>query len=230
MFEYDPEGGLLVSGQRETMLLEKDDLAQVPHALGHIKIERLLGDKPGEFSDREFERKLYEVCNSTENKINKITFIAKLIGIEWSQQDTDFCINRIASRNAQFSPEELLDIILDEIKEKYRWGHPNDAGEGSNLTKAIEGLKRTGVLDIDSRVSRNGIVSYFYLYCRLKNVNASNSEAVYNEGFNGFRFLDELMKEYERQPDDRFGDALLVACSQQKHEQDGEQNFEEERK
>src|SRR3989344_7085891 len=45
MFEYDPESGLLVNGPRETMLLTKDDLVRVPHALGHVTVGRLLGGK-----------------------------------------------------------------------------------------------------------------------------------------------------------------------------------------
>lgn len=212
MFQYDPETGLLINGQHKSEVIEIDDLIRLPHALGSISVMRLLGEEARNLSGSEFEREIYRIFENIQNKIYKIAFIAKLLGIDWREQDTDWCINDLGRENKNFNPEELLKRMLVKVQEDLQWkrsGQP-ETDQKINATD----IEQTGVLDIDPEKNHDGIISYFYLYCRLQGIDASNSQAIHDQAFEKFQFLDELMAEYQRKPDGRFGDALLVACSQ----------------
>jgi|APSaa5957512622_1039677.scaffolds.fasta_scaffold32474_3 hypothetical protein len=221
MFEYDSKGDLLVNGQREAALLNKDDLVKIPHDLGHVTIERLLGDAPAQYSGREFQNKISEIYTSTLDKIKKITFLFESFEVEWDDQKTYTCVNRIIQKNPDFSPEDIFDEILKEIEDTYNRRHHNDE-EKDNFSKIMTQFKESGILAIKPEISRDNIIKYFFLYCQLKNLDVSNSKIIRNKAFDEFMFLDELMEEYNRKPDIRFSDALLVACSELQHEWDEE--------
>lgn len=216
MFGYDPETGLLINGQKKSEVLTPDDLVRLPRAFGSVSIARLLGGEARNLSGSEFEREIYRVFENIQNKIYKIAFTAKLLGIDWREQDTDWCINDLGRENKNFNPEELLKRMLAKVQEDLQWKRSGQPETDQRFNAAD--IEQTGVLDTDPERNRDGIISYFYLYCRLQGIDASNSQVVHDQAFEKFQFLDELMAEYQRKPDGRFGDALLIACSQQEHE------------
>jgi hypothetical protein len=235
MFIYDPEDGLVVDGEKSTELLEVNNFVRLSHDLGHITIDRLLGEEPRKLSDREFEIELCKIYRNIKNKIEKIVFITNALGSKYdgmrgdmAGSNLDWDIKSIAGKNVQFSPEELFETIIETLRDKYSKQNQDNEEKMSEFDKTIEGLRKMGALDVNVIKNRNSIVDYFYLYCRLRNINSSDVDAIYDKGFNDFIFLDELMKEYERQGDIRFGDALLIACSRQKRDWDREQNIQEE--
>ena len=221
MFEYDPEGGLLINGRGETIMLNPDDLAKIPHDLGHISIRRLLGENIANYSGRQFEAKLYEFYNSVKNKLKKISFLAEFFNLEWDEEKTYRAINKIMASNPDFSPEDIFNKVIDElIDENKHKRHDNNTGQ-IDFEQAISEIKTIGILNVDPNIAKESIVGYFLLYCQIKNIDASSPEEIY-ASFDNFMFLDELIDEYEKRPDSRFSDSLLVACSKLKEEWDQE--------
>jgi hypothetical protein len=213
MFTFDPEHGLLISGTKGEATLSKEDVASIPHALGHISIEHLLGSETVQLSGEGFERKLYAVARDVENRVNKIRLIAQTLGLEWQPDTLDHYINRVAQTNPIFTPEELLEKVLEGLKEDMRFEKNED--KAAQAISAIDGLKRIGILSLGEKRRRETIVEYFYLYCRLKGIDTSSPTALLEpNALEGFQFVDELIEEYKRKPDARFGDAVLDACSQ----------------
>lgn len=218
MFEYDPGHGLLVDGQKETILLADDDFIKLPHDVGYVTVERLFQSKAGQYSDQEFQRRLYHIVENIEGRIDKVVFLAKAAGVDFTDQDKARAVRETANTHEQFSPEELIDANLTEFEDKLKRTMTQSERQQKGLETIVQDLKQTGVLDPDPKKSKAGIVNFFYLYCRLKGIDTSDMSAIYGEGFENFWFLDELMEEYKTYPDERFSDALLAACSQQQHE------------
>jgi len=212
MYEYDVKGDLLISGHHGTALLNKNDLVKLPQDYGFISVERLLGDRTGQYSDKGMEIEIGKFFHRIRSKVDKISFLARELGVKFDINELDHAIKSIFSLNKQYSPEELIEFVLVEMEEEYV-RHSSDKEKEEKIKGIIERLRKTEVLEKDPVKSRNGIVNYFYLYCEVAGIDASNTEEIL-KGFDDFLFLKELMDEYKRNSDGRFGDELLVACSQ----------------
>ncbi|HBM45603.1 MAG: hypothetical protein UT05_C0005G0032 [Parcubacteria group bacterium GW2011_GWF2_38_76] len=210
MFEYDSDIGLLIKGTKNEAFVDKNDLVKVPHDLGQVTVDRLLSGKDGIYSGIEFHSKIGEIYRNIKDKIDKISFLAEIMDIEFDQYDVDFAIKKVAKENNEFTPEDLIEKVVEVLKEK--------SNNSEKVSEALDKLKNSGVLDSELAKNRDGIINYFYLYLNIKGIDASNSEEILKNGFEKFRFLDQLISEYKSRPDGRFGDALLVACSEQEKE------------
>ena len=96
----------------------------------------------------------------------------------------------------------------------------NDKGDEKAADKLIDQIRRSGALDIDPLRNKEGIVNYFYLYCREAGIDATNENEIY-KAFDDYAFLEELMTRYRKNTKD-FGDPLLTACERLQREWDRE--------
>ncbi|OGY91465.1 MAG: hypothetical protein A3H70_01285 [Candidatus Komeilibacteria bacterium RIFCSPLOWO2_02_FULL_48_11] len=101
MFIYDPEAGVIIEGQRDTVELESSDFVRLPHDVGHVIFRRLLGDKKRSLSGSEFEAKRYELFEQLRAKMGKIQAIAKLFGVDMSDPDARFSDALLAACSRQ---------------------------------------------------------------------------------------------------------------------------------
>ncbi len=219
MFEYDPNAGLLVSGQRRenTAMLDIQDLVQLRKTPGCITIERLLGSEARQFSDKEFLVLLLDASREMKQKVQMIEKLYELLNkndqserhfARAAEYDTD-----LKKKFPQYTPEQYFDAVLENLRYETFWSakDPEQADEQEEFDETMKALKACGVFDADPKKSRDAIVNYFYLYEKIAGVDGNDADEFY-EAFTQFPFVDALMKEYHRKPDGRFGDTLLGAC------------------
>lgn len=210
MFVYDPQHGLEIRGHRRTAEMTKDDLIAIPHHLGYITVERFLGEKKQTFSDNDFLGKLSQQYINILNKYSKITAIAKIFKIDVSEFDKEQAMQEASQSHSQYSPEEVMQIFIKHLGEKYVELYEDD--HSNEFFEATNTLKNIDVLDVDIEKNKKAIVSYFYVWCKFSHIDASDAQVIFDTAFKNFPFVDELMAEFKRHADIRFGDALLSAC------------------
>lgn len=227
MFVYDPKTGLDVHGTKSDAHLESSDLVQTPHDMGYVSIARTVGERSGDLSGNEFGRLVYRQSKITEGKISKFEVASETLNIEWDSNDTNRAIYRASAINERYSPEDLLNCMFGELEEKYLSETEDDEDKKFGHEQTLKWLKGTGVFDVEERKNRDGIISYCYWWLNRYDVE-SDSDLVY-KALEEYPFLTELIEEFRRSPDGRFGGALLVACETIDKEWRKEEEEENER-
>lgn len=222
MFVYDPDSGVIIDGTGKTVEMNPDDLVAVPHNLGYVTFRHLLGNTAGDVSGKEFESKLYKLCRDTEEKVEKISCLTEPYLEEKDDryrrksgnEEVDTALIAIGNtgQKNRYTPEQLLNSILGQKREHFAWAN-DDTEAVEEFSSMLEKIQRTGVLSDDISRRRDGIINYTYLFCAVNGIDASHSEAVHAM-LNEYPFTEELVKEYRRSPDVRFGDGLLVGLGE----------------
>lgn len=217
---------------------------EILHDLGFIGSEDLLKSSSGSgsiiLSEGEYYRRLAELYRLTKDKIAIVQSVAKVAGLripgdyEFDQVLLDLIrrvrltekrreleknekdvkkVNRIMEeiqrRNFFPSPEEMakgaVDVILDFNQEIV----------GTDIEERLLDLKRNPILYAkNEKEMKDYIVSFFYFYSMIKNRQTLSENQDVLEDLRNFPFQSWLLDEYERRSDGRFGDSLLVACSE----------------
>ncbi len=225
VFEFEPNSGTLlntrlVTGKEDAELLDNGDLVSIPDFFGHITIASLFDNKPGKYSDFDFMNRLYSFHSIVRNRISKIEILIQALEVKWDRGDLNDSIQQAARDNKHYDPQELFKAIISVATQKVYWGsHDNeDVERKTKLNDAMAWLRNCGILDLDEEKSKEGMVSFFYLYCWVKGVDITNVQSIRENAFDNYLLTNEILEEYDSRADSRFGDALLVACSLEKME------------
>lgn len=200
---YDGGADVLLTGQRKAELLDAQrDMVKLPLHLGHVTLRALVGDEPITLSDRQFTERMYERSDRVMSQFDKISYVGKLLGSSISSEDLNSAaINRAGASNDQFTPQEVFSAAI-EILGEY-------TDREVDVQSAGSWLSATGVLSDDARTRDGGIVSYYYLCKYLADADEGRAN---DFNLRTFPFKGELLDEFKKLPDARFGDELLIEC------------------
>lgn len=212
-FEYDPAAGLLISAGKKDHILAPTDKIKIPHGYGHVTVDDFFYEQKAKFSGKDFVIRLSEFYRNAREALKGVCSLAKAIGlvdrhelIDWI---VDASLKRVFEKNGHYSPRGLIDELIAGFEEKL------DRDESSDKTRekeCFEILKKSAILSLNPENRRAAVVDFFYLYCRAAGIDASDWDQIYEKAFQEFPFIEDLIEEFRRLPDIRFGDALLGAC------------------
>lgn len=207
-------GDRLVEMRENDLLLLKGYVGHVP--LGFVLRER--HDEP--LSGREFEHRVYyPLVRQAEASLQRIKLLAQAFGIPFDDHKIDLCKVRVAEQNPHFAPHELWKETLETLPQDREL--LRDPERAERLRVAIRELVATGTLTMDEVQARQKVVSFAYAWLRWQGIDRSDPRAVARVLWEDLprtylpeqSFYDQLLDEYVRRPDGRFGDTLLIAVS-----------------
>jgi len=213
VFEYLPGTGLLIKGTRGEALLSPDDLVALYHDFGHVAVKDFFRKDERFFSGKQFMMRQSEMFKNVESVLRAVLGMARALGVELrsgAEMDADTAVKRAYEENPQYSPQDLVEALLYETKRQL--AREFEAGEATKKAQQLDGLKAINILEFDPTRRRAAVPDYFYSWCRAAGLDISDADKIGENAFEQFPFLAELLDEYRRSPDGRFGDALLVAC------------------
>ncbi len=216
MFEYFPESGVLIAGTKETVQVNTTDLVELPDYFGYVSFERMMGSVPKTYSGQEFSVEIAKQWDLANSKLNKVLFLFKAAELKNQasiNQFKDFCTRTASGVKEQYSPEDVVNAGLNTIKRDIEQQHESGSDEEARLIELLKKAAKTGIFSPDLKKSQTAIVDYFYTCCEMTHIDASNPNALLKY-FDSFWFTDELIAEFEKAPNARFGDALIDACKE----------------
>lgn len=215
-FEYVPGTGLLIKGTRGEALLSPDDLVALYHDFGHVAVKDFFRKDERFFSGDQFMARQSEFFRSMQDVLRAVLEMARALGVKLRggvEMDADMAVKQAYDENPQFSPNDLIRALIEEMKRQLRFCFEEDEARGKG--KQLDVLSKMHILDLDPENRRAAVPDYFYLWARVKGIDISDSSKIRENAFGDFPFYNELLDEYRRQQDGRFGDALLVACEEE---------------
>lgn len=240
LIEINPDGSFVFQTGEGPEKFPQETYFEVLHDLGFVRAKDLFDAGKSVLSETEFYGKLAELSRLTRDKVTIVQSVAKAAGLqipfghefihvllnlvrqvrlikmqrELEKSEKDFVkINRVvneAARKGFFpSPEEMAKSAVDAVLDF------NEQIVGTAIERDILGFRESQILSArDENKMREEIVSFFYFYCRIKNGQVPPELQNTKENLRKFPFSSWLLDEYERNADGRFGDSLLVACSE----------------
>ncbi len=212
MFSYDPNVGLHIHTRspRNNRELGPNDFIKLNGHYGYVTVKELLGDEPRDFREKEFDMLVMRYSDKFRKPLEKITYIASLLGIK-EQPVTDdnwqYALQNLSREKKYFHPNDLQLAYAEDRNDRQPI---NDGEEPFDFKRLIK----------ENMLSEQGIVRLFYLYCELRGVDTTNVNDIVESGLKKFhyQYCFDLMEEFRKNPDIRFGDELLVACEKYEKE------------
>jgi len=220
-FEYVPGTGLLIKGTRIEAVLSPDDLVALYHDFGHVPVKDFFRADERFLSQSDFMGRQSEFFKNMQRVLQTVLEMARALGVKLRggvEMDADHAIKMAYDENPQYSPQDLTEALVQDMKRELGRAFDDEATV-EEKAKQLDGLKAVKILDLNRENRQAAMPDYFYLWARAKGVDISDSDKIRQNAFGQFSFLDDLLAEYRRQPDGRFGDALLVACEEECREQ-----------
>lgn len=222
MFAYSPESGLFINGPSGSALMGSLDHINLDDGMGYISVATFFNDKKITLTQKEFLEKHRTESMKVRNKVDKLLAYAYALG----KRNEDFKIRpddilkKLKDEKGFYSREALIMNYMDIVAEAIL-----DEPDSDKLDKIEQLFMNSGILDfdLDTKGRSPGVVTLFYsfanTFCTKRNLDYSTTPNT-ALALSKFPFYDELMQEYKRQPDGRFGDILLVMLSEQdRHQQ-----------
>lgn len=202
---FEPGQGAIVDASKECLELPLSTKVALPQGLGHINLAEFCGDSPITMSESDFVARRGKIYRAVQEKINFIIDIAHdLTGTRPNQLEvTEEAIINEARQQRTYRPERIVENVAKLVEEK----------SGLSLSKYLSELDFYSL----DRSLGDASISLFYLYNRLRG-EAEGFDAAEPqftlESLQSFPAHLELMEQYNKRPDGRFGDTLLWACGQ----------------
>jgi hypothetical protein len=228
--EYLPGEGLLISGQKlrnDSCVLSDTDMIELSAGRGCIKVSDFfqlskdewqqinarVGDEEHDLNGDKFNVLVSFIEREFDDVANKITYIAQTIGLD--VRSTFDLYSRAAQKlEKHYTYSELVHSCFQELKEMSEYSNLGAAKDIKNedidlIEKWFTGCNQD---NLNGDLRNKGIVSFFELYCALKKVDMTDTDAV-ESALENFHYYLELTDEFKKNPDSRFSDSLLVVLS-----------------
>ncbi len=207
-FYYTPGTGVEITGpDSSTLILAPTDRVALRGKLGELTIAEVFGAHTEECTGAEFVMMLEEEAADLKTKVEKIQYLVETAGGTFGAGSVLKIIESLRSDTPHYSPQDLIKKVLAIADNKYAVAQPDDT------TAPSEYFLRLGIIDDNLLKFDYAIVDYFYWWGKLAGYRLSDFDDSM-KAIKNFKYQDELLSEYRRKGDGRFGDSVLMACSE----------------
>ncbi len=205
-FRYTPGTGVEITGPNSSALtFAPTDRVALRGKLGELTIAQVFGAHAEECTGAEFVKMLEEEAVDLKTRVEKIQYLVEAAGGTFGAGSVLKIIESLRSDAPHYSPQDLIAKILTVADKKYAVAQPDE------VTVPSEYFLRLGIIDYNPLKFDYAVVDYFYWWGKLAGYRLSDFDDSM-KAIKNFKYRDELLSEYRRKGDGRFGDSVLSAC------------------